>query len=68
MADARREAFEAGREQGEQQARAELNPVLERLNASIAEVVAMRPDLRARPRKTRSNSRCRSPGACSIAS
>ncbi len=44
----RREAFEAGRRQGDQQARAELLPVLERLNASIAEIVAMRPDLRRR--------------------
>lgn len=44
----RREAFEAGKQQGEQQARAELQPVLERLNASITQVLAMRPDLRRR--------------------
>jgi flagellar assembly protein FliH len=43
-----REAFETGRQQGEQQARAELQPVLERLNTSIALVLAMRPDLRRR--------------------
>jgi flagellar assembly protein FliH len=43
---ARREAFEAGRQQGERQARADLEPVLERLNASLAEVLAMRPELR----------------------
>jgi flagellar assembly protein FliH len=44
----RREAFEAGKQQGEQQARAEIQPVLERLNASIVEVLAMRSDLRTR--------------------
>jgi flagellar assembly protein FliH len=46
MAVVKREAFDAGRTQGEQQARAALNPVLERLNASIAEIVNMRPELR----------------------
>jgi len=46
MAMAKREAFDAGRAQGEQQARAALTPVLERLNASIAEIVNMRPELR----------------------
>jgi flagellar assembly protein FliH len=44
----RREAFEAGKLQGDQQARAALQPVLERLNASIVEVLEMRPDLRRR--------------------
>jgi flagellar assembly protein FliH len=44
----RRQAFEEGREQGEQQARVELQPVLERLNASLSEITAMRPDLRHR--------------------
>jgi flagellar assembly protein FliH len=44
----RHEAFEAGRLQGQQQAGAELQPVLERLNASITEVLGMRPDLRRR--------------------
>jgi len=42
----RREAFEAGRQHGEKQAGAELQPVLERLNASITQVLAMRPELR----------------------
>jgi flagellar assembly protein FliH len=46
MAVVRREAFDAGREQGEQQARAALTPLLERLNASIAEIVNMRPEMR----------------------
>jgi flagellar assembly protein FliH len=41
-----REAFEAGKRQGEEQARAEFQPVLERLNTSITEVLAMRPGLR----------------------
>ncbi len=44
----RRNAHEAGRRQGDQEARAELQPVLERLNASIAEIVGMRADLRRR--------------------
>src|SRR5437868_12709128 len=44
----RREATEAGRRQGDQEARAELLPVMERLNASIAEIVGMRGDLRRR--------------------
>ena len=44
----RRDSFEAGRRQGDQQTRAELVPVLERLDASIAEITAMRPDLRRR--------------------
>jgi flagellar assembly protein FliH len=43
-----RRAFEAGRQQGQREAQAELQPVIERLNASIAEIVAMRPDLRRR--------------------
>lgn len=44
----RREATEAGRREGDKEARAELLPVMERLNASIAEIVAMRSDLRRR--------------------
>ena len=44
----RREAFENGRHQGEQQARAELQPVLERLNNSIAEIAGLRADIRRR--------------------
>jgi flagellar assembly protein FliH len=43
-----RQAFESGRQQGEKQAAAELQPVLERLNASITQVLAMRPELRRR--------------------
>jgi flagellar assembly protein FliH len=44
----RREAFEAGRRQGEQQARAELQPVLERAAASIAGITGLRGDMRRR--------------------
>ncbi|MDP9054941.1 MAG: FliH/SctL family protein [Acidobacteriota bacterium] len=44
----RREAFEAGRAAGGSDARAELQPVLERLNNSTAEILAMRGDLRRR--------------------
>jgi flagellar assembly protein FliH len=44
----RRNAQEAGRRQGDQEARAELQPVMERLHASIAEIVGMRSDLRRR--------------------
>lgn len=51
MAAAKREAFDAGHHEGEQSARAALLPVFERLNASIAELVSMRPDLRRRAEK-----------------
>ncbi len=44
----RRKALETGRREGDQEARAELLPVMERLNASIAEIVGMRSDLRRR--------------------
>src|SRR5476649_1619771 len=44
----RRESFEGGRRQGDQQARAELEPVLGRLHSSVNEVIAMRSDLRRR--------------------
>jgi len=47
----RRQAFEEGRREGEQQTRAEIQPVLERLHASVNEIVAMRPDLRRRAEK-----------------
>lgn len=45
---ARREAFEQGRRQGEQEARAELHPVIERLSASLGDLAALRPELRRR--------------------
>ncbi len=43
---AKREAFEAGYRKGEQEARAAIAPVIARMNASIAEIVGMRPELR----------------------
>jgi flagellar assembly protein FliH len=51
LASAKHEAFEAGRNQGEQQARVDLTPVLEHLNASIAEVIGMRHAIRTRAEK-----------------
>jgi len=39
-------AFEEGKRQGERQARAELEPVMQRLTASLGEIVDLRPDLR----------------------
>jgi flagellar assembly protein FliH len=42
----RAEAFEAGRQQGDHQAKSALQPVLERLNASIAGIMAMRSEVR----------------------
>jgi flagellar assembly protein FliH len=50
-AEPSREAFEAGKQEGEKQAGAELLPVLERLNASITQVLAMRSELRRRAEK-----------------
>jgi flagellar assembly protein FliH len=47
-AGVRQEAFEAGRQQGRQEAGAELQPVLDRLNTSITQVLGMRSDLRRR--------------------
>lgn len=44
----RREAFEAGRAECARQSRAEVDAVVERLNASIAEVLGLRSDLRHR--------------------
>jgi flagellar assembly protein FliH len=44
----RQEALEAGKQQGRQEARAELQPVLDRLNASVAQVLGIRSDLRRR--------------------
>ena len=42
----KRDAFEAGRRQGDQQARAETAPILERLGASLSEITGMRHELR----------------------
>jgi flagellar assembly protein FliH len=48
IATERQNSFESGRLHGEQQARAEIRPVIERLNASVTEVLSMRSDLRRR--------------------
>jgi flagellar assembly protein FliH len=44
-------ALERGRREGEEAARAAMAPVIERLNASLAEVMALRPELRRRAEK-----------------
>src|SRR5580700_8194677 len=51
IADATRDAFESGRQQGEQKARLEMSPVLERINASLADLTGMRQELRRRAEK-----------------
>lgn len=48
MEEIRRAAFEEGRRQGERQARSEMEPIMERLTASLGEIVDLRPDLRRR--------------------
>jgi flagellar assembly protein FliH len=44
-------ALERGRREGEEAARAAIAPVIERLNGSLAEVMALRPELRRRAEK-----------------
>ena len=51
VAAAKRDAFESGRQAGEQKARAEIIPVMERVNASIADLTGMRQELRRRAEK-----------------
>jgi len=48
IAGAKKQAFEEGRAQGEQQARAEVGPVLEKLSAAIVQLAELKPDLRRR--------------------
>jgi flagellar assembly protein FliH len=48
VAAAKRDSFEAGRRQGEQQARAETAPILERLTASIVQLARLRQELRSK--------------------
>ena len=50
-AAARREAFDAGRDEGIQQTRAELEPVVERMNASLSEMTGLRSEMRHRAEK-----------------
>jgi flagellar assembly protein FliH len=47
----KRDSFDAGRRQGEQQARGEITPVIERMNSSIAEIAGLRPEMRRRAEK-----------------
>ena len=46
-----REAFDEGREEGIQQTRAELQPVVERMNASLSEMTGLRSEMRHRAEK-----------------
>src|SRR6185437_11082085 len=48
---AEKAALERGRREGEEAARAAMAPVIERLNASLADVMALRPELRRRAEK-----------------
>jgi len=48
LQDEKREAFEAGLLEGEQRSRAEWQPVVERLNRSVAEALATRSEMRKR--------------------
>jgi flagellar assembly protein FliH len=51
LAAAKRESFDSGHRQGEQQARAEIGPVIERMNGSIAELTGFRGEMRYRAEK-----------------
>jgi flagellar assembly protein FliH len=48
---AKHESFQAGRRHGEQQTRAELGPVIERMNAAVTELTGLRPEMRHRAEK-----------------
>jgi flagellar assembly protein FliH len=48
---AKRDSFETGRRQGDQQARTEIGPVIERVNASVTELIGLRPEMRRRAEK-----------------
>lgn len=48
LVSARRDSLESGRRQGEQQARAEIAPVIERINSSLADLVEFRSEMRRR--------------------
>jgi flagellar assembly protein FliH len=51
LAAARTQSFESGRKQGDMAARAEMAPAVERMIASVAEIAAMRDDLRRKSEK-----------------
>lgn len=48
LVSVRRDALEAGRRQGEQQARGEIAPVIEKVNSSLAEMIEFRGEMRRR--------------------
>lgn len=50
-AAAEKTAFERGRREGEESARAAMAPVIERLNTSVTDVIGLRPELRRRAEK-----------------
>src|SRR5277367_913753 len=51
LTGARRDSFEAGRRQGDQQARVETAPILDRLNASLTQLAALRQEIRLKAEK-----------------
>jgi flagellar assembly protein FliH len=51
MAATKKEAYDAGHQRGELDARAAIAPVLERMNGAIAQILSMRPELRRRAEK-----------------
>jgi flagellar assembly protein FliH len=51
LATARRDLFETGRRQGDQQARAEMTPIVERMGVSLAELTEMRQEIRSKAEK-----------------
>ena len=51
VAIAKRDSFESGRRQGEQQARLEVTPVLDRLHAALMDFTSLRSEMRRRAEK-----------------
>jgi flagellar assembly protein FliH len=51
LAAAKRDLFEQGRRQGDQQARAELTPIVERLGVSLSEITDLRQEIRLKAEK-----------------
>lgn len=48
VAMVKKESFEAGRRQGEEDARSEITPVIQRMHASVAELTGLRSEMRRR--------------------
>jgi flagellar assembly protein FliH len=51
LAAAKRDSFDAGRREGDRQARAETAPIVERLGASLSEITGMRHEIRLQAEK-----------------